>query len=365
MTSVLVDARGVTFRPSGARTRLRSLLRAQSALGDACDVTVLAAAGRGAGDVLADCDVEVVEIPPSRRGVAARALRDPVLERFAADVVHLETLPVPLASSRPVLLTVHDLRASTDPDLASSHAKAIYERRILPLVAPRALAGVVAVSTPTAEDVVRLLRVDPSDVHVVPNAVERPADRPAPSGIGRPFLLALGHVEPRKGLELLLPALDLAARDPLVPRTLVVAGRDLGGVEPLLQEYRAMPDPPFELVVDTDVGDEQRDALLHDATCLLAPSLVEGFGMVPLEALALGTPSVVSDLPALREALGSAACFADPRDPAGFAAAVVRTCHAPEDVLDGAEAVLRERTWASAARRLHAVWTAQTSGAGG
>lgn len=367
MPLIVVDARGLTFRPSGARTRLLGLFSAYRRLPEAFDLRVLAVRGRGAQALLAEHEVACVEMDAlSAGGRALTAVRLTGSAFSDADVVHRETYPAPLLNSAPVVLTIHDLRSIERPELSSSKLKGAYERRVLPVTA-RFVDAIVAVSQTTADAIHTHLHVPRERISVVPNGVTAPR-RPDASGVADAhlpdrFLLAFGHIEPRKNLQTLIPLMTLLAeQDDWPVRTLIVAGRDLGGAHALREAYEALDQPRFSLDILTDVDDSLKAALLARADCLLSPSVLEGFGIVPLEALAVGTPAVVSDVPASREVLGNAARMVEPSDVAHFADAVRSAVLTPGErgrALEQGRRLLSEYSWERSAGLLHDVYAHQ------
>lgn len=364
MPLVVVDATGLTFRASGARTRLLGLLGAYRRIPGAFDLRVVAARGRGASRLLAELGIECLEVDaPSASSRALSGVRLSGAAFSDADLLHRKTYPAPLLNRAPVLLTIHDLRSVERPELESSRLKGIYERHILPLTAQR-VDAVVAVSHTTADAIHTHLRVPRERIHVVPNGVTAP--RPpatvdeASEQLRGPFLLAFGHIEPRKNLQTLIPLMEyLMKREDWPVRRLVAAGRDLGGVEALRRAYAELDGPRFSLDILTDVDDSLKASLLSRAACLVSPSILEGFGIVPLEALALGTPTVVSDVPASREVLGGAARMVDPSNVSQFGEAVRAAVLSPGErdrALQQGQRLLTKYSWDASAQLLHDVY---------
>ena len=179
--------------------------------------------------------------------------------------------------------------------------------------------------------------------------------RPAPGppidpalGVPGEYLLYVGALEPRKGIEVLLAAYA-AARDRGLRASLVLAGDG-----PLAAGLGAPPG-----VVRTGrVDDSTLAALYAGALATVLPSWLEGFGFTPLESLAAGTPVVVSDLEPLRETLGDAALFVAPGDADALAGAlcdVAGDAALRERLLAGAPAALAPLSWDRAAVEAHAV----------
>ncbi|MCU1351203.1 MAG: glycosyltransferase, partial [Acidimicrobiales bacterium] len=176
------------------------------------------------------------------------------------------------------------------------------------------------------------------------------------------YLLAVGTVEPRKDLPSLVTAFDaLAAEHPDLH--LVVAGPDGWGMESYT-EAAAVAVHRSRIVRLGWVDDEQRTALMRGAAAVVYPSRYEGFGLVPLEAMALGTPVVTTSTGALPEVMGDAALLVPDKDPDALAAAIATVltddaCRA-DLVAKGHERVARY-TWEATAsglvdlyRRAHA-----------
>lgn len=222
------------------------------------------------------------------------------------------TYIAPPQPGRPVVLAVHDASFMTNPEWLGPRARAVL-RRLVPASARRA-AAVLALSHTSAAEVCSALAVDPGRVHVVSpvaapvftprtDAAQRVADR---LGLGR-YCLAVGDLGPRKNLATLAAAVG-SLRDPDL--TLVLVGR-AAGAEAVLRDA-----PRVRMlghVQDTDLAD-----LYSAAAVTVFPSLHEGFGLPALEALACGSPLVVSDRGALPEVVGDAAIVTAP-DPGALA----------------------------------------------
>ncbi len=362
---VLVDGSSIGAEPSGARTRLIHLLRAYATLADRHDLVVLCTDASGVAHELG-AGVESVAVPPppsaARRLATGRSLWRERLRRVPADVIQAETLPLPPALGPRLLLTLHDLRAL---DVATGGgARAFYARRLLPAALGR-VDRVIAVSEHTAAEVTSRLGMDGTRVRVVPNAPDPRVVPPAASAIdafrvrfrleGR-FVLALGHLERRKNLGVLIEAMRaLGARDRGRRASLVIAGQDRGEAKRL----RAVAglEPVVDVTFTGPLDDDERAAALHEASALAIPSLVEGFGIVPLEAMLLGCPVVAANRGALPEIVGDAA-FVVPPDADAFAKALERVLDDPA-AAERLRSLGRQRarafTWEAAARKLRDV----------
>jgi glycosyltransferase involved in cell wall biosynthesis len=221
----------------------------------------------------------------------------------------------------------------------------------------RSADAVIAVSRHTAEDLARRSRVSRSKVHVVPLAASLPEQNGDPDEtlarlkVPAPFVLFVGTLEPRKNVVRLIRAYRrLVARG--APHTLVLAG-PMGWRHQALMRELAL-EAPGEIVLTGETTPGDLDALYRAASVFVYPSLYEGFGLPVLEAMARGTPSVVSIASSLPEVAGEAAVPVDPRSVAGLAEAMERVIN-DRDLAARLSAAGRARaatfSWDETARR--------------
>lgn len=273
--------------------------------------------------------------PVAGRAVPARLVRvlwrlhlnAPSAEWLAGpcDVVHGPNFVVPPARHAAEVLTVHDLTSIRFPELCT-----VDTRRYPGLIARAVERGawIHAVSAFVADEVRTAFAVDPDRVVVVPNGVSPPPDAGpgADASTGRHlagadrYVLALGTVEPRKDLPTLVAAFDAVAGSDRDVH-LVIAGPDGWGVEALTRSRdRATHRRRIRRL--GWVTDQQRAALLRGASVFAYPSRYEGFGLPPLEAMAVGTPVLTTTAGALPEVVGDAARLVPPHDADALAAAM-------------------------------------------
>ena len=191
-------------------------------------------------------------------------------------------------------------------------------------------AKIVVPSNHTKNDLIRYLGVPEEKVVVIYHGVDeafRPVEGPRPCE--GPYILYVGSEHPRKNLATLLRAFSLMKREhpELRDVKLVKAGRVGGGEEPyrertlrLIEELGLKRDVIF---IDW-VPQERLAALYSQAELFAFPSIYEGFGWPPLEAMACGCPVVASNSTSLPEVLGDAAMYADPSSPEAWAEAMER-----------------------------------------
>lgn len=232
------------------------------------------------------------------------------------DLVHATSLLVP-PTRRPLVIHVHDLAAAEHPDLHPPRIRA--QTRTLVRQLHRASA-VTALTAATGRAVAAL--GFPSDRIVVTHSGLVGLPEPGgPPPVRGPYLLAVGEVHPRKGLDVLLRAMADADLDEEV--SLVHAGPPGAAMEGLLAlaaELGLADRVRFLGYVEREV----LAALVAGALALCFPSWSEGLGLPVLEAMAMGTPAVASDIDAVREVCGDNALLVPPGDVAAWAAAIGR-----------------------------------------
>lgn len=284
----------------------------------------------------------------------------PRLVRTAhADLLHVPGFDAPRCKSCPVVLTVHDLIGMLFPRNLPPISR-LYWSWWLPH-SIRWADRIIADSEHTRQDIHRLLGVPRERIVVIPLGVGaefHPIDNAkllerARSEYELPdrFLLYLGTLEPRKGIDTLIRSFAEIVSH--ISHDLVIAGKRGWYTEPLfglVNELGLQAHVHFTGYVD----DELVPALLNLADLFVFPSRYEGFGLPPLEAMACGTPVITSDASSLPEVVADAGLMVPPDNPHALASAIERVLG------DGAlQADLSERglnrakqfTWEMTARR--------------
>jgi glycosyltransferase involved in cell wall biosynthesis len=200
----------------------------------------------------------------------------------------------------------------------------------------------------TGEDVAETLGVAQEKIHVAyPGVDEGFATDGDRVDLGRPYVLTVATLEPRKNLGTLLDAYALLGSHDLA---LAVAGAAGWGDQPSL-------DAPSVIRLGFTPHDEL-PALYRGAAVFVYPSLFEGFGMPVLEAMACGVPCVVSSHPSLDEACGDAAVRADPRDAAAIARAIEQALAQRDSLVARGIEHTRSFTWLANGEAHLAAWEA-------
>ena len=256
--------------------------------------------------------------------VLARAAR-----RSSLTLYHAPHYTLPLTWSGPAVVTIHDLihvrYARFYPPGAGLYA------RLLAGAAARRARLVITDSTATRADVVELLRIPEERVRVIALGVasgitRRPAEEVTAftrvRALPADYLLYVGARKRHKNLEVLiraLAALPVSERAPLV-----LSGPPWKAHHPLARQARACGVESLIHFAGALRDERELSCLYAGASVYLQPSLIEGFGLPPLEAMACGVPVIASRASALRETLGEAALMVAPQDAEAWAGAIAR-----------------------------------------
>jgi glycosyltransferase involved in cell wall biosynthesis len=292
--------------------------------------TLANGAGEGVVERLVVLSNREVPAPPSARlqvhrdhrfrvrSVWMQVMLPRILKRVRPDLVHYTNYLAPLAADVPYVVSIHDMSLSLLP-ACHTLKKRLLTSSLVPLVA-RAARLILVPSESTRRDVIRLLRVDPGRVRLIPYAAA-PLFRPSSEGPERlasaygvrpPYFLYVGTLEPRKNLVRALRAFArLASRLP--DHAFVVVGQRGWKYDDVLAEA-GRADLQGRVVLPGYVPEEDLPAFYTHASAFVYPSLYEGFGLPVMEAMACGTPVLTSRTSSLGEIGEGAALLVDPLD---------------------------------------------------
>ncbi len=262
----------------------------------------------------------------------------------AADVAHVPYFAPPLWRPRPLVVTIHDLIPLILPEYVTRPHVRLYNALIS--LAARRAAQIIADSQATADDIGRRLGIAADRVHVVPLAAA-PGMEPMADGTQRqailrqfeldqPFIFYIGGFDSRKNVPALLRAFYALPADLRQRHVLAIAGAAPG--KQSARNPRLFP-PLRPLAEALGLGDrvrflgrvteEEKRALYSAATLFVFPSLYEGFGLDPLEAMACGAPVLASNRSSLPEVVGDGAALVEPTDRAAFTRALAALLDSP------------------------------------
>ena len=251
------------------------------------------------------------------------------IRRSSLALFHGTNYDIPLWSKCPTVLNIHDLSLLLYPQ---THLKHLVRRARyrLPLMARKAT-KIITATEHVKKEVVEHLRIDPAKIAVTPYA-PRTDFRPMPRseteatrrrlGVEDIFILFVGTIEPRKNLITLLRALAEIQMNTDWRPQLVIAGQEgwlMGEISNYIEKHGLNPRIRFTGYI----ADEDLRALYSSCAVCVYPSLYEGFGFPPLEAMACGAPVIAGDVPSLHETVGRAALLVPPTDVQQLARALV------------------------------------------
>lgn len=324
-----LDIRPLGMGPSGDRSHLLGLLGEFGQLAPH-DEFLLCTDASAPGDPqdLPQADNYSVRHLPARPGWLWTPVVWPLmLRRERAQLAHGVYL-VPPCAPCPTVVSIHDVSFMPHPEWFPR--RQLHRMRVLIPLSARRATTIVTLSEHAADEIVTHLHVPRRKVVVIPagvNAHFTPMPRAEARewvrvkfGLRDRYLLSVGLLQPRKNLIRLLEAFALLQRT-RPELKLAVVGATGWGTEPFHQRLRELQ-LEESVVLCGSVSEDDLRALYSAAAVFVYPSLYEGFGLPPLEAMRCGTPVAAADATAIPEVVGDAAVRFDPLDVEAMAAAL-------------------------------------------
>jgi glycosyltransferase involved in cell wall biosynthesis len=371
---IAIDAR--KLRDYGIGTYVRNLLRQLARQDPNTEYVLLCRAE--------DCGV-IADLGPNFRALRENAGDYSVREQFAVpidlrrehvDLFHAPHYVLPPLTPCRSVVTIHDCIHLRFPQYLPNRLGYAYARSSLWIATHRA-ARVITVSEASKRDILRYYRVPEERIDVIYNAIddrfwlEPPADAMERVReryqLNAPFVLYAGNIKPHKNLERLIEAFHLLRRDETVETS---GGARLRDVKLLIigdeiSKYAALRRAVHRHKLHKHVrffgfvSDQTLAVLYRLADAFVFPSLYEGFGLPPLEAMASGTPVVTSNVSSLPEVVGDAALLIDPYEPQSIADALRRVLTEPSlraDLRARGLARARAFSWERSIRRVREIY---------
>jgi glycosyltransferase involved in cell wall biosynthesis len=362
---IAIDAR--KLRDYGIGTYVRNLLRHLSRLDKTTEYVVLCQ--------VADCATveEFGEnfraVPEAAPGYSIREqLRVPLdLRREGIDLFHAPHYVLPPLTPCKSIVTIHDCIHLRFPQYLPNRLAYAYARSSL-WVATHRSNRVLTVSDASKRDILKYFRVPQEKIDVIYNAIdERYGETPSAEEVLRvreryqlndPFVLYAGNIKPHKNLERLIEAFYTLRRNGLDTVKLLIIGDEISKYAALrraVHHYKLHKHVRFFGFVP----DKTLAVLYRLAGVFVFPSLYEGFGLPPLEAMASGTPVITSNVSSLPEVVGDAAILIDPLQPEAIADAMRRVLTDPflrDDLRERGLRRVKEFSWDRSIRRVRDIY---------
>jgi glycosyltransferase involved in cell wall biosynthesis len=289
------------------------------------------------------------------------------LRRNKVDLIHEPHYVLPPFVPCRAVVTIHDCIHLRFPQYLPHKGAHAYARIFL-WTATHQADRIITVSEASKRDILQYFRIPPEKIEVIYNGIdERFWTPPSEEDIHRVrerfqltnrFILYAGNIKPHKNLDRLICAFHQLRNEGFDDLKLLIIGDEISKYAALrraVHRYKLHKHVRFLGFV----SDQTLAALYRLAAVFVFPSLYEGFGLPPLEAMASGTPVVTSNVSSLPEVVGDAALLIDPYDPDAIADGIRRVLSDPalrDDLRARGLARAREFSWARSADRVRAIY---------
>ena len=290
-----------------------------------------------------------------------------VLRRERPDVYHAPHYILPLGIGCASVVTIHDCIHLRFPQYLPGRMAHLYARASM----WRAATGsdrLITVSEASKRDILHYFDVPPEKITVIYNAIdERFSLAPTEGAVARvreryqlahPFVLYVGNIKPHKNLVRLIEAFVAVRQRPFDELKLLIIGDEISKLPALRRAVHSHKLHKHVRFLGF-LPDDMLAILYRLASVFVFPSLYEGFGLPPLEAMASGTPVVTSNVASLAEITGDAAVLVDPYEIDAIADGIRRVLSNPalaEDLRQRGLRRAREFSWDQSAARTQAIY---------
>ena len=360
-----IDAR--KLHDFGIGTYIRNLLRQLARLDHDTEFVLLTRPQDVAGLAQLGANFRAVAESAGNYSFAEQVKVPMALRREGVTLFHAPhyVLP-PLVPCRSVV-TIHDCIHLMFPQYLPNKLALRYARTSIAMAARRAT-RVMTVSETSKRDIIRFFGTAPEKIDVIYNAYdERFGDQPSEEEIWRvreryqlheDFVLYAGNVKPHKNLERLIEAFHLVRERGLDHVKLVITGDDISKYAALRRAVHQHKLHKYVRFLGY-LPEGTLAAMYRLASVFVFPSLYEGFGLPPLEAMASGTPVVTSNVSSLPEVAGDAAILVDPYDPSAIADGICRVLTddaLADDLRRRGLARARQFSWETSVQRVREIY---------
>lgn len=251
-----------------------------------------------------------------------------ILKKRKVDLFHGTMFLTPVLSSVPSIITIYDMVLDIFPE--TMFWKNRLPLKLLMKKSAKKAARVIAISESTKKDIIKYLGIEQEKINVIYPGVSRefsPQNKEYDKNVLSKYNLSLGYIlsvgtlEPRKNLIRLLNAYKMiVANEGSMPQLVIVGGH--GWLKEDINRVIDSLGLTEKVILTGYVSDSDLPALYRSAKVFVYPSLYEGFGLPPLEAMACGTPVISSNTSSIPEVVGDAGLLVDPYRPDEIARAI-------------------------------------------
>ena len=289
------------------------------------------------------------------------------VRRERLDLFHSPHYILPALTPSKTVVTIHDCIHLMFPEYLRRRVGYAYARASLYTAAHKS-DRIFTVSEQSKRDILRFFNVPPEKIVVTPNAIDdRVSVPPSQEEITRTreryqlshsYLLYVGNIKPHKNLERLIEAFHLVRAQGRSELELLIIGDEISKLQALRRAVHKYDIHRYVRFLGY-VPDNTLAVLYRLASVFVFPSLYEGFGLPPLEAMASGTPVVTSNVSSLPEVVGDAAILVDPHSAQAIADGilqVLRSTHLREELRKRGLKRVQEYSWARSVQRVREIY---------
>jgi len=282
--------------------------------------------------------------------------------QLRVDILHCPDYLIPPTLNKNIILTIHDLAFIRYPEFNFDW----FIKKYTSLVRKNALKArrIIADSLSTKNDIIKFFNINPDKIEVIYLAAdnifrklnngEKDINSLLKYGINKKYILSVGIIEPRKNFATLIKAFNyIREKDPGFSYSLVIAGRTGWKSEDTYAERERSPYRE-DIIFTGRIPDSELVQIYNNAEIFVCPSIFEGFGMPPLEAMSCGLPVIASDTSSLKEVVGDSGILVkaeDEQEIAGRILDVLKNKELKEALIKKSLLQAKKFSWSNTAKK--------------
>jgi glycosyltransferase involved in cell wall biosynthesis len=362
---IAIDAR--KLHDFGIGTYIRNLLRGLAKIDKTTEYVLFCNPEDGAVAGELGPNFRAVPEPAGHYSITEQVSIPLAVKRARVDLFHAPHYVLPALTPGPTVVTIHDCIHLMFPQYLKHRMGYAYARASIWTAAHKS-DRIFTVSEQSKRDILKFFKVPPEKIVVTPNAIDdrfgiKPSDELVMQTreryqLSNPYILYVGNIKPHKNLERLIEAFHYVRSQGRSELELLIIGDEISKLQTL---RRAVHRHGLHRYVrfHGHVSDQTLAVLYRLASVFVFPSLYEGFGLPPLEAMASGTPVVTSNVSSLPEVVGDAAVFVDPYSSDAIAEGileVLRSAHLRARLREKGYARVQEYSWMRSVERVREIY---------